>query len=713
MFGVVPSRIARRRTGRAKPSISRKRIPGASVTVGFSTRRATRRATRSVYVSSSSIPATTLAAMLIAVAMSDTANASANPSTCRCCDAMFDAMSRIAASSARTSRNPSASVNGSRSAATTGGRSALSTATIAAMMIAPPKLLMSAPGTIPVASSSASADTSHAATRRTGCRRRNSGRHAVAGVRSSVTRASELLAQAAEREGAEDVGDALHQGPDPGEDEQRVGLLDEELPARPERQHDHQYAADQAEPPHRVLLALDERADRPPHADREEQEAEDVGHPRERVLRVDEADDAGDDEQHAEDRPQPAQRVGDRGEHELLHARDDEHDPDDDADRRDRRLVELEDGERRDDPRDAEDQLDPPEAGELARDLCPLGYGDIAHLGRRCRTAHAVLLARLVAVEDTVLRRRELGVVEHTRPVQLVEALEVGDGRGAAGAGRHEVALHRRAGRDRRARPARELLRACHRRPALAALGVRVLARDLAAQRLDAREDQRDQDERRNRPPRALGRAPQEHEEDHAGRHAVRDAPVAQVRRHRPAQADGEAHRPGEPRAGDDDEPVGDRRPRDVPEQRGPDLPDVADGGLERCGAREAVDDLVAQDLLRDEPAEAGQHEREAGGAQDLPSLPRAQGDRAAEASEHQDDEQRGERLERLADACTVASWLERTMRICAADGGIFAATRPPTPVRCAMSSSMDFRFSVTVPFCVETVLPPPSMTST
>src|SRR3954464_3748363 len=235
---------------------------------------------------------------------------------------------------------------------------------------------------------------------------------------------SDPVAQTAHGERAEDVGDALHQGPDPGEDEQRVGLLDEELPARPERQHDHQYAADQAEPPHRVLLALDERADRPPHADREEQEAEDVGHPRERVLRVDEADDAGDDEQHAEDCPQPAQRVGDRGKHELLHARDDEHDPDDDADRRDRRLVELEDGERRDDPRDAEDQLDPPEAGELPRDLCPLGYGDIAHLGRRCRTAHAVLLARLVAVEDTVLRRRELGVVKHTRPVQFVEALE-------------------------------------------------------------------------------------------------------------------------------------------------------------------------------------------------------------------------------------------------------------------------------------------------
>ena len=36
MFGVVPSRIARRSTGSASPSISRNRIPGASVTVGRS-----------------------------------------------------------------------------------------------------------------------------------------------------------------------------------------------------------------------------------------------------------------------------------------------------------------------------------------------------------------------------------------------------------------------------------------------------------------------------------------------------------------------------------------------------------------------------------------------------------------------------------------------------------------------------------------------------
>ena len=39
---------------------------------------------------------------------------------------------------------------------------------------------------------------------------------------------------------------------------------------------------------------------------------------------------AGDEEQDAEDRPEPAQRVGDEGEHELLGAGEHEHDPDED-----------------------------------------------------------------------------------------------------------------------------------------------------------------------------------------------------------------------------------------------------------------------------------------------------------------------------------------------------------------------------------------------
>ena len=37
-------------------------------------------------------------------------------------------------------------------------------------------------------------------------------------------------------EGADDVGDAVHQRPDPGEDQQQVGLVDEELAAGPERE---------------------------------------------------------------------------------------------------------------------------------------------------------------------------------------------------------------------------------------------------------------------------------------------------------------------------------------------------------------------------------------------------------------------------------------------------------------------------------------------
>src|SRR5215211_4935634 len=224
---------------------------------------------------------------------------------------MSAASSRIAASAARTSRKPTASVSGNRSAAMIGGSSALSPATIAATTIAPPNPRMSAPGTIPAASSSASADTTQAAARRTGCSRGASGRQAVGSRACSVTPVdpSELIARAADSEGADDVGDALHQRPGPGEHEQRVGLLDEELATRPEGRDHHQHSADEAQPPERVFGLLDERPDRPPEPDGQEQEAEDVCHAGEGVLRADEADAAGDEEQRAEDRPEPAQRV--------------------------------------------------------------------------------------------------------------------------------------------------------------------------------------------------------------------------------------------------------------------------------------------------------------------------------------------------------------------------------------------------------------------
>jgi hypothetical protein len=47
MFGALPSRIARRRTGNASPSISRNTIPGVPVTSRPPVRFATRWITRS------------------------------------------------------------------------------------------------------------------------------------------------------------------------------------------------------------------------------------------------------------------------------------------------------------------------------------------------------------------------------------------------------------------------------------------------------------------------------------------------------------------------------------------------------------------------------------------------------------------------------------------------------------------------------------------
>src|SRR3954454_1685841 len=60
---------------------------------------------------------------------------------------------------------------------------------------------------------------------------------------------AQRLVQPADLEGAHDVGDAVHERPDAGEDEQQVGLVDEELTAGPEREDHHEDAGDQAEPP--------------------------------------------------------------------------------------------------------------------------------------------------------------------------------------------------------------------------------------------------------------------------------------------------------------------------------------------------------------------------------------------------------------------------------------------------------------------------------
>ena len=148
MFGVLPSRIARRSTGSARPSISRNRRPGLSVTVGRSVRRPTRRATESVYASSSSMPVITPIGVLIADAITATSSASARPSTRSRSGTISAAARRMAASSASASRNPIATVNGSRSAATSGGSTALRMPTIPATATAPPNPLSSAPGAI-------------------------------------------------------------------------------------------------------------------------------------------------------------------------------------------------------------------------------------------------------------------------------------------------------------------------------------------------------------------------------------------------------------------------------------------------------------------------------------------------------------------------------------------------------------------------------------
>ena len=69
------------------------------------------------------------------------AKAHPNESTWKSLGSMDETSSMIAASSASTARNPSASVNGSRSAATIGGRTAFITPISAAVMSAPAKLL--------------------------------------------------------------------------------------------------------------------------------------------------------------------------------------------------------------------------------------------------------------------------------------------------------------------------------------------------------------------------------------------------------------------------------------------------------------------------------------------------------------------------------------------------------------------------------------------
>ena len=179
MFGALPSRIARCSTGRARPSISRKTMPGASVETGFRPRRAILWMTRNVYVSSSFDPATASRITPTAAATSATPSADQKESTVRSPFVMLSAANSIRASTTRMSRNPVSSISGRCRAATSGGSTALRIAITSAATSAPPKLLVEAPGTIQAAARSAAAERSHATSSRTGWMRGRAGAHAT------------------------------------------------------------------------------------------------------------------------------------------------------------------------------------------------------------------------------------------------------------------------------------------------------------------------------------------------------------------------------------------------------------------------------------------------------------------------------------------------------------------------------------------------------
>ena len=111
MFGALPSRIARRSTGSASPSISRKTIPGTSVLAMMPCRRAIRWAMRIGVVSS--VPRMTASTTLTAATTSAASNAQPKLSTVSTPSVTRAAATRISASAIRTSRKPRTSVNGS------------------------------------------------------------------------------------------------------------------------------------------------------------------------------------------------------------------------------------------------------------------------------------------------------------------------------------------------------------------------------------------------------------------------------------------------------------------------------------------------------------------------------------------------------------------------------------------------------------------------
>ena len=162
MVGALPSRIARRSTGSASPSISRNTIPGTSVLAMMPCRRAIRCAIRIEDVSSE--PRITASTTLTAATTSAASSAQPKLSTLSTPSVTSSAMRRMTASAISTSRKPRTSVSGNRNAASTGGMTAFSAATITATSSAPQKSSMLTPGRIPAATIKATPVASHETT---------------------------------------------------------------------------------------------------------------------------------------------------------------------------------------------------------------------------------------------------------------------------------------------------------------------------------------------------------------------------------------------------------------------------------------------------------------------------------------------------------------------------------------------------------------------
>ena len=178
--GALPSRIARRSTGSDRPSISRKMMPG-TVGLGRLARRAraTRWTTRRVYVSSSLVP--TITSRTIADRRRHQRREQ-RPAEVVDRDRFGDDRRRPAAASG-VQHSTSMKVEADRVGQPQrrdrrGGSRAFRTAIRAAASSAPPKPSIATPGTIPAATSSASAEMTHETTRRSGWRRGRSGRQA-------------------------------------------------------------------------------------------------------------------------------------------------------------------------------------------------------------------------------------------------------------------------------------------------------------------------------------------------------------------------------------------------------------------------------------------------------------------------------------------------------------------------------------------------------